>query len=399
MNSARRRKAPAGPGRENSVSTLAHDAANVKEIRFRERMLAKYQAALRESPPPGTRHAWILRCANLAALADIPAPQACQEITAALPRPPNPPREVSDAVEKAYAEHGARAALGLGAYVPPKQKPEPKYAPRLLRDYIRRGEGATEADFFHASPVMLGWGDDWRLDAVAQLKALFHPAELVFCGDQFGKTVRPAAEWVRHFEAGGKLPPLFIPNPLRPEGGKTKSEGKPSGRCDDAVAVFRHAVAEFDSKLCMDADGNAVFISDGKSDRIPKNEVFPLSEQLAFWRAWGLGNVSAMTYSGGKSYHVLLRVDAADAEEWRSEVRGRLFERHLMPLGCDGQCRNPARLSRLAGARDPKHGFTVQKLLFVRPPLAGWRELEANTRAADAAGKDAGDEPRFDEKA
>ena len=304
----------------------------------------KYRDALASCPPAGGGvHSWILGAANCAAFAEIPAPQAVAEITMGMSRPPSPPREVSDAVEKAYRESVGRVGLGLGVFVQPIQHPKPTPAPKTAEAFVRKGAGASEADLWEASPVRMDWGEDWKRDAVAQLRALFLPGELVFCGDKFGKEVRPVEDWIARIEGGEKIPPLLCPNPLKPGGGMTKA-GKPSYRCDDAVAVFRHAVAEFDG--------------------------MPIDKQIKFWVGLGLGAVTCLTYSGGKSIHALLRVDAPDAAAWKRNVRGRLFDRTLIPLGCDGACVNPSRLSRLAGATRADKGGAVQKLLFCREPLA-----------------------------
>ena len=300
-----------------------------------------YRAALAACPPPGGGvHAWMLGAANHAAAAGVDAAQAVSEIGAAASRRPRP-GEVQDAVARAYREAGAR--MGPGALPAPPSRPKPIPAPLAAADFIRRGNGAGETELWEASPVRMGWGDDWRLDAVALLRALFLPRELVFCGDKFGKTVRERDEWIDRFMGGEPIPPLLCANPLKPGGGMTAG-GKPSPRCDDAVAVFRHAVAEFDG--------------------------MPLAEQFAFWMGWGLDAVTAVTFSGSKSLHVLLRVEAASREEWGKAVRGGLYARRLIPLGCDGACANPARLTRLAGARRADKGGTVQKLLFVREGLA-----------------------------
>ena len=302
----------------------------------------KYEEALRSCPGAGGGvHAWMLGAANLAAAAGIPAEQAAVEITGAMSRRPSPPHEVRDTVQRAYREHGGRSGLGLGIYVPPPPKPKP--APMTAQEFIRRGGEATEAELWEASPVHIGWGEDWRMDAVAMLHALFRPGELVFCGDTFGKTVRERDAWVERWMNGEPIPPLLCVNPLKADGGLTAG-GKPSPRCDDAVAVFRHAVAEFDG--------------------------MSLAEQIRFWVGWGLDTVSAITFSGGKSLHAVLRVDAESRADWEKNVRGRLFRRTLIPLGCDGACQNPARLSRLAGARRADRGGVVQKLLFVREALA-----------------------------
>jgi hypothetical protein len=310
-----------------------------------ERARVAYFAALRTCPASGAGvHAWVLGAANRAALAGIPAAQAASEIEGAMTRPPAPRSEVRDAVAKAYREHDdLAAAAASGLPIPPKRE-KPKPNPAAAAEFIRRGGGAGEAEMWEASPVRMFWGDDWRQDACAVLRALFRPGELVFCGGTHDRdTIRPRDEWIDLFEHGGEIPPFLCVNPLKAEGGTTAG-GTCSRRCDDAVSAFRHAVVEFDG--------------------------MPLADQFAFWAGWGLDAVTAVTFSGSKSLHALLRVDCKSREEWERDVRGCLFERHLIPLGCDGTCRNPSRLSRLAGARRADKGGAVQKLWFVREELA-----------------------------
>jgi hypothetical protein len=233
-------------------------------------------------------------------------------------------------------------------------RPEPKPAPLTAAEYIQRGGSATAEDFLEASPVRIVRGVENWLQAVLLLQALFRPDENVFCGwDEYtrgvlGETVRTRAEWEAEFQqrgaAGQPIPPLFLPNPVSSVPAMTK-DGKPSLRCDASVAAYRHAVAEMDK--------------------------LPLEQQFSFWWGWGLEAVSAVTFSGNRSLHVLLRIDAADPDEWERLVRRGLFEQVLIPLGCDGQCKNPGRLSRLAGAvrYDAKVCGGLQRLLFVREEL------------------------------
>lgn len=306
--------------------------------------LEKYKAALRDAPGKGEgkTHSWLMGTANLAAVAGIDAATAEADLLAAMPRKPNPAGEVRDTIARAYRERGAVVEFGA---VPPPSKPAPKpgAAEKSRAAMIQRGGGLGEADLWEMSPVRIDWGDDYWRDAVALLRALFRPGELVFCGDRYEKTVRPVEDWCARWQHGETIPPFLCVNPLKPGGGFTAS-GHASPRCDDAVAVFRHAVAEFDN--------------------------LSLSDQINFWFGWGLDGVSAITYSGSKSLHAVLRVDAADWKEWETEVRGGLYKQVLIPMGCDRTCVNPSRLSRLAGARRPDKGGTVQKLLFVRESLA-----------------------------
>jgi hypothetical protein len=117
-------------------------------------------------------------------------------------------------------------------------------------------------------------------------------------------------------------------------------EGKPSFRCDNTVAAYRYAVAEFD--------------------------VMDKADQLAFWWGYRSAPIAALIDSGGKSIHAWLRVDCPDRATWERKVEGTLFGKVLVPLGCDPLCRNEARLSRLPGHyRREKNAW--QRLLYLNP--------------------------------
>ncbi len=308
------------------------------------RALENYMVALRTCPPSGRGvHAWMMATANHAAAAGIDQAQAVSEITAAASRPPSPGGEVRDTVARAFRERGARVEFGAFPFPPPRPKPKPKPAPLTAQAFVEAGCGATASDIWEASPVQPAWGDGWQGEAIAQLTALFKPGELVFCGDRYGKEVRPVEEWVARLAKGAKIPPFLCVNPLKQGGGMTAG-GKPSPRCDDAVAVYRHTVAEMDD--------------------------MPLADQLAFWRGLEFTGVVTLTYSGSKSLHAVLRVDMASREEWNRDIRDGLFSKLLIPLGCDKTCVNPSRLSRLAGSIRADKGGTVQKLLYCREALA-----------------------------
>lgn len=121
--------------------------------------------------------------------------------------------------------------------------------------------------------------------------------------------------------------------------GLTK-DGKPSFRADSCVKAFRFAVAEFDT--------------------------MPRADQLAFWWAVNLP-ICALIDSGGKSIHGWIRTDGiTTAEQWTDQVEQQLYGRYLTPLGCDGACKNEARLSRMAGHfRREKQKW--QRLLYLCP--------------------------------
>lgn len=133
----------------------------------------------------------------------------------------------------------------------------------------------------------------------------------------------------------------------------------------------------FHSSICVnpltgEADENGSFRSSGcvkefrylllESDGLPLNQQIPLLAGLEL-------PVVAMTFSGGKSIHGLIRVDKIsgigaikDLQEWKKKV-GDLFK-FLVPLGFDGATKDPVRLSRLPGSWRPDKQ-TFQQLLFL----------------------------------
>lgn len=299
--------------------------------------MAKYVSCVLHCPQTGSGerrvHRWILSAANLAVRACVGFGRWTADIASHATRPVSD-IELCDAWSKASGKPTA-GVLQL-------RRPVIKPATLSAAEFIKRGSRTTEADLRAASPVKIDWGNDRRLSACALLRALFLPSELVYCGYENAGVVLERDDWIGRFMDNEFKPPLLCVNPLKPGGGVTVT-GKPSMRCDDAVAVFRHAVAEMDS--------------------------MPLPDQFRFWMGFGLEAVTAITFSGGKSLHVLTRVDALDRAEWDRKVKGDLFRRCLIPLGCDKACVNPSRLTRLAGARRPEKDGAVQRLLFVREEM------------------------------
>lgn len=111
---------------------------------------------------------------------------------------------------------------------------------------------------------------------------------------------------------------------------------KSGGRADKNVESFRHILLEFDN--------------------------ISLEEQWRFLRECGLP-ISSLTFSGGKSFHALVRVDAEDAEDYKAKAEQLYaFAEKRAGKKPDTANRNPSRLTRLAGAR---RGEKTQTLLYV----------------------------------
>jgi len=307
-------------------------------MRLENMTARRFSESLRQCPHAGSGvHSWVMSCANLAAIAGLPPMETEAEIIRAMTRPPSPPSEVAAAIRKAYAE---AVPGGVGAnYTPWRGVPtKPKPLPMTAQAFIRRGDGAEEGDWWAASPVRIDW-EPGPCDALAVLNALYAPNEFLFIGERYGAEVLTVREWRARIANGGPVPPHIIPNPLT-GGEHPLADGKLSKRGDSAVCGFRFAVAEFDG--------------------------LSKTDQLAFWWGFRSAPIAALIDSGGKSVHAWLRVDAPNRETWERDVEQKLFARVLCPLGCDPQCRNEARLSRLPGHfRREKNQW--QRLLYLNP--------------------------------
>lgn len=79
-----------------------------------------------------------------------------------------------------------------------------------------------------------------------------------------------------------------------------------------------------------------------------ESDTLPVEEQEILFRKLELP-VAAMVYSGGKSIHAIVHIDATDADEYRKRVD--FLYQFLEKHGCqiDRQNSNPSRLSRMPG--------------------------------------------------
>ena len=118
-------------------------------------------------------------------------------------------------------------------------------------------------------------------------------------------------------------------NPLLPDRGK---------RNKDSVAAYRNLLVECDT--------------------------LPLDQQLErmlsiFWDRDGL--LRAISYSGGKSYHCIIRTESRNRQDYAVDARFiyDVCERNGLPV--DRKCANPTRLTRFPGAM---RGDRMQRLVW-----------------------------------
>jgi hypothetical protein len=305
-----------------------------------------YNQILTQCPASGSGvHSWMMTVANIGARDGVDAGQVADDIRKHMTRNPTSGSEVTETVRKAYAEKGE-------SYTPDVKTPEEKAFQRELvakmqsRAFLRlAGDPIEMQELANISPVDVKCIQGYESHTAAKLLLyLYDRHELVWCGEMYGgqEGLKTVEQWAESFLCCDEVPPLFIPNPMTGKGGKTKS-GKESYRCDETVAEWRYALFEVD------------------------HEEITLGHQAAFWKRQiekedGIP-VEAITYSGGKSLHALIRVDCKTEVEWDKKVRNGAFPA-WMRLGADKSCRNPSRLSRLPGHM--RDGERLQSLLYLR---------------------------------
>ena len=213
---------------------------------------------------------------------------------------------------------------------------------RMTAEMVKRGQGATEERLRAASPVDIDWPDEefaWRM-----IDALYEPDDLLFIGKltnegQIGGTVHPVGAWVDILKHDGFGYSHFIANPLTGARGTTE-DGKPTYLARECVASHRFATVELDS--------------------------VPRDQQLAFWFALPHLPIAAITHTGEGALQVLVRVDAADAAEWASEVAVKLFDQILVPLGVSDRWKSAIRFACMPGHCQGDTGLR-HRLLYLAP--------------------------------
>ncbi len=313
----------------SSFSTVDHTSG--------QHRMQRYEEALRNLPPSGGGgcHSALLRVANFGLRAGLTNEQLFRDLRATVRGSRRvPDSEIMAAINRAAQDY--QSPSNTPRWTPP---PEPAIDGKAtLQAILARGDGFTEADLWHISPVRPDWPPEE--DAIRVLEALYSPADRLFAGGRCDPgPVRTVAEWCAAFRAGASVPEHIIPNPLTGQLAPTK-DGKPSLRADACVSEYRCAVAEFDNMSRED--------------------------QIRFWAGCRLP-VFALLDSGGKSIHAWLMIPGVTtAEQWARDVGGLLYQQHLVPLGVDPTCRNPSRLSRMPGHFRRDKG-RMQCVLFLAP--------------------------------
>ena len=216
--------------------------------------------------------------------------------------------------------------------------------------------GWVEAEETDVLPIPEEWDSAGQL--IQYLQALFEPAENVGyvteSWEKDGKWLPSRGSWSRTAgeliqelsQCGGDLGKVL--GDWQPAAGAwirfNPLDGK--GCKNDNVTEYRFALVESDS--------------------------VPLPKQKALMEALQLP-CAAMVYSGGKSIHAIVRIDAADYGEYRRRVEYLYEVCRKNGLEPDTQNKNPSRLSRMPGIT---RGGSKQYLLGVnlgQPSFEAWQ--------------------------
>ena len=160
-----------------------------------------------------------------------------------------------------------------------------------------------------------GYWDRTQEQLLRDLKK--HPHDF---GAVFGDTKPDAGAWIRF-------------NPLDGHGCKNEN-----------VTAFRYALVESDS--------------------------LPIERQLTLIRELELP-AAAIVFSGGKSVHAIIHIDARDETEYRNRVNYLYEVCEKNGFSIDKQNKNPSRMSRMPGV---KRGDEKQYLIATNTGKASWRE-------------------------
>ena len=229
--------------------------------------------------------------------------------------------------------------------------PRPPQPPDRVRRLIEAGRDISTMEALRElSPVPIPRATDARAylrQTKSMLVRLFGDGDIVNIRKDKADTtpatpdvnLRSLADWLRQTGGHGEI---VRPNPFTGKQGNT-ADGKPSFGAKACIAAYKHMVFEFDE--------------------------LPLADQCRFWAGFircGKLPLVTLTYSGGKSVHGVVRVNAPDAETW-ARYRAQIIERYAADpdraYRLDVQALNPLTGCRLAGVVRKDTG-KVQEMLF-----------------------------------
>lgn len=312
-----------------------------------------YEEALRSIPAPGSGcHPFLLAAANCGVLQGVPEDQIVRDLLANIPpgRRKVSEKEVREAVAKAVAT--ATPAVQPGSVGYGWNDPIPAAAAARLAGEVLDGTPDELPD------VPKGW--EPASDLERYFAALFRPDERPsVCTAAFeeGGKWRPKGkgdsrytraevlQWiVRHRDARNPLSFVYGDSPDGAGAWIRVNPVKDDDGKDTSVACFRNALVE--------------------SDTLPPERQLEIIRKLRL-------PCAAITHSGGKSIHAVVRIDAKDIKEYYQ--RFEFLDKTCAAAGLvlDHANRNPSRYTRVAGVM---RGEKAQWLIDTECGCRTWQE-------------------------
>jgi hypothetical protein len=284
--------------------------------------------AIPACPSPGAGvHPWLMRAAWACRAGGLKAEEAVCQINRIMTRPPNPPREIEQAVEKVYNSSTTRSTYrGAGNY---RKAVRPTFRLESLISLARKLDGFGIADLEARSPIFPEY-----ITPAEFLRHLYTNGEKTILFTSYRSQGQGIVSWseddddihafedfIRSKEGKGAW---FLANPvdgltrkIKRLESSTNPEGK-SRRCEECVTSFRYLVLE------SDQTDPAIWLAALVQLPLP---------------------IVSITSSGGKSLHALVRIDAESGDHWR-EIKGKIAPA-LVTLGADDSAMTAVRLTRL----------------------------------------------------
>lgn len=269
-------------------------------------------------------------------------------------------------VGRPIATDARGARLGQPIEQPPRVE-RPAFDPTKLRSMAGAWRDVVDLVWLANRSSM----DPAQVSAAGFLQALYRPGEKVLCFTTWksqGQAVWPADKVPTEGPEGVWFLAQPIDGKAHPNPRNLDKDGQPkmSRRSEESVTAFRYLVLESDTADMRDWLGLLVQI--------------PLK-------------IEAIYTSGGRSIHVLVRIDCATRRQWDEERKALEPTLNLLHLGGnDPGALSCVRLTRLPGAmrlgkRDKEDRYVrlnppqLQKLLYLRPnaPLRALKDI-ATTR-------------------
>ena len=275
-------------------------------------------------------HGWIYKAAHRLLAAGYSDEDTEAWIDAYLGRPAQP-REISNTISKVRAELEGRV---------PQRKPVGARRPKneeAIAEMLKDGPTSVE-DFMASSPVDVASS---KVDASEVLKALFPGEKTILFVDHLSQgqlvwSAETPAEDVRRLGKTNSEGAWFLLNPVTGEWAEREG-AKPTRRSEINTTAYRHVLIEADNVA--------------------------LGDWLTILRKVALPIVS-VTLSGNASAHAIVRVEAANRDEWLAAAN-KLAD-IVVPLGADPNAITAVRLTCLPGVIR-KDTAQEQKLIYFNP--------------------------------